>query len=84
MNLTKTYSAHQYERALESWGWLRIGEKVPICASLFGDVFLQSHSDIWFLDSIRGSLNRVWESLDALRAELRALVAEELAQLIKR
>jgi hypothetical protein len=70
MQLTKTFSQENYGRALESWSWLDLEGKAPLCTSLFGDVFLGSNDGVWFLDSIGGSLTRVWDDPAALRADL--------------
>ena len=38
MLLTKSFTADEFERALESWRWLGVEGKTPVLASLFGDV----------------------------------------------
>lgn len=70
MELTKSFSAEQYTGGLESWQWLGIEGKVPLWTSLFGDVFLDSDEGVWFLDSLEGSMTRVWDSPNAARAAL--------------
>jgi hypothetical protein len=42
VQLTKTFSADEYARGLESWAWLELAGKTPLFASLFGDVFFDS------------------------------------------
>jgi hypothetical protein len=70
MQLISGFSTTQYTRALESWGWLDIVGKTPLFTSPFGDVFLQGTDGVWFLDSIGGSLERLWDSLGALEEDL--------------
>jgi hypothetical protein len=72
MVLTKPFSAQAFARALESWTFLDIAGKIPVLASLFGDVFLQDHTGYWFLDSIEGSLSKV----AATRVELESVLGK--------
>jgi hypothetical protein len=37
---------------------------------LFGDVFLRSEDGWWYLDTIEGSLTRLWESRESMTGEL--------------
>lgn len=66
MQLTKTFAAEQFARGLESWQWLDLRGKTPRFASLFGDVFLEDESGWWFLDRLEGSIDRAWDSREAL------------------
>jgi hypothetical protein len=68
--LTKTFSADEYARALESWRWLGVDGKTPVLTSLFGDVFLQDAAGYWFLDTLEGSLTHTWNSRDEVQAAL--------------
>ena len=70
MSLTKTFAEDIYRSALESWSWLDLGTRVPVLASLFGDVFLQDSEGYWFLDSLQGKLTKVASSRDELQAIL--------------
>ena len=56
--------------ALESWAWLDLGSKVPLLASLFGDVILQDRTGYWFLDTLEGSLSRPWSSRQEVQSAL--------------
>ena len=67
--LTKTFSPARYSDALESWGWIGLGGKVPVL-SLFGHVFLQSVEGYWYLDVIGGSLELLWPDAATLQAVL--------------
>src|SRR5438445_5519309 len=58
MELTKTFAREAYSSALESWAWLDIATKVPVLATLFGDVFFQDAGGYWFLDTIRAASGR--------------------------
>ncbi|MEV1249684.1 suppressor of fused domain protein [Nonomuraea sp. NPDC049750] len=68
--MIRAFSPEQYERALKAWQWADIGDKVPLFASPFGDVFLRSDDGCWFLSIVHGTLTRCWDGVEALRAEL--------------
>jgi len=70
MLLTKTFAPDVYARGLESWSWIDIENKVPVLASLFGDVFLQDMRGYWFLDSVEGTLTTVATTRDELQTTL--------------
>ena len=70
MELTRSFSADQFARALESWDWAGIGGKQPLFTSPFGDVFFQAQDGFWFLDLLEGTLTRPWPDADALQADL--------------
>lgn len=62
MQLTKIFSKQQFDQALESWRWLDLGDREPMFASLFGDVFLHDGDGWWFLDTLEATLTREWDS----------------------
>ena len=70
MELTRSFTADQFARALESWDWADIQGKQPLFTSPFGDVFFQAQDGFWFLDLLEGTLTRPWSDADALQAEL--------------
>jgi hypothetical protein len=70
MQLTKTFPAETFSSALESWAWLDLAGKEPVFASLFGDVFLEAADGWWFLDTLDGSLERLWPGHEELLEEL--------------
>src|SRR5262245_11215734 len=70
MELTRSFTADQFARALESWDWAGIPGKQPLFTSPFGDVFFQARDSFWFLDLLEGTLTRPWRDADALQAEL--------------
>jgi hypothetical protein len=70
MELTRSFSADQFARALESWDWADIQGKQPLFTSPFGDVFFQAQDGFWFLDLLEGTLTRPWSDVGALQAEL--------------
>jgi len=43
VDLIRTFSPDQFTRALDSWGWIGIGDKSPVFTSPSGDVFFRSH-----------------------------------------
>ena len=62
MNLTFVPTPQEFEQALESWAWIGLGDKQPVFASLFGDVFFEADDGVWYLDQLEGTLTREWES----------------------
>ena len=70
MELTRSFTADQFARALESWDWADIQGKQPLFTSPFGDVFFQAQDGFWFLDQLEGTLTMPWPDADALQADL--------------
>jgi Domain of unknown function (DUF1851) len=70
VELTKTFAANEFVRALESWAWLDLSSTAPVFTSLFGDVFLRADDGWWYLDTIEGTLSRRWATQEELAAEL--------------
>jgi hypothetical protein len=70
MDLTRSFAPEQFARGLESWEWIGLGGKVPIFASLFGDVFLRSDDGFWWLDTLEGRLALEWPTAGALQTDL--------------
>jgi hypothetical protein len=70
MHLTRTFSAEQYERGLESWGFVDLSGKSPLFTSPFGDVFFRADDGFWWLDTLEGQLTRPWSSTEEMRAAL--------------
>jgi len=62
MELTRSFTADQFARALESWDWADIQGKQPLFTSPFGDVFFRAHDGFWFLDLLEGTLTRPWSA----------------------
>jgi hypothetical protein len=77
MELTKSFSAAQYHEALESWAWIGLEAKSPVCASLFGNVFLVSDEGCWYLDIVEGAISRAWPDLDEMRSSLASAEARD-------
>ncbi|MBB4904444.1 T6SS immunity protein Tdi1 domain-containing protein [Actinophytocola algeriensis] len=71
MELTRRFTAEQFESGLGSWEWLGLDGRTPVFASPFGDVFFESGDGIWLLDTIEGSLSCRWPDPAALEADLR-------------
>ena len=72
MELTKHFAADVYEQALEEWGWIGLDGKTPLMTSLFGDVFLRDDEGCWYLDVVRGTLDRLWPDEAAMHDALEA------------
>lgn len=70
VHLIREFAPDAYEFALSSWSWIGTGDKTPRFASCFGDMFLESPDGWWFLDTVEGTLERRWGSMDAMFAEL--------------
>ena len=70
MILTKEFSPQQFADALESWTWLPISPNQPVMASLFGDVFFVGPHGWSYLDTIEGTITRLWSSVDEVQAAI--------------
>jgi hypothetical protein len=70
VHLIREFAPDAYEFALSSWSWIGTGDKTPRFASCFGDMFLETPDGWWFLDTVEGTLERRWSSMDAMFAEL--------------
>ena len=70
VHLIREFAPDAYEFALSSWSWIGTGDKTPRFASCFGDMFLESLDGWWFLDTVEGTLERRWNSMDAMFADL--------------
>ncbi len=70
MHLIREFAPDAYEFALSSWSWIGTSDKTPRFASCFGDMFLESLDGWWFLDTVEGTLERRWSSMDAMFADL--------------
>ena len=70
MDVIRRFSAEQYTGALESWRWLGLDAMAPLCASPFGDVFLEDDQGVWWLDTLEGTLTRPWASREEFAATL--------------
>ena len=77
MELTRSFTAGQFARALESWDWADIQNKQPVFTSPFGDVFFKAQDGFWFLDLLEGMLTRLWSDADALQAELNTAAGQD-------
>lgn len=70
VHLIREFAPDAYEFALSSWSWIGTGGKTPRFASCFGDMFLESPEGWWFLDTVEGTLERLWASMDDMFADL--------------
>jgi hypothetical protein len=70
VHLIREFAPDAYDFALSSWSWIGTGDKTPRFASCFGDMFLESPDGWWFLDTVEGTLERRWSSMDAMFADL--------------
>lgn len=77
MDLTRTATRQQFALALSTWGWAGVERKVPLFTSLFGDVFLESYDGYWWLDAVRGTLGKPWETVEAMEADLDSARGQE-------
>ena len=77
MEAIRRFTDEQFGNALESWTWLDLAGKAPLCASPFGDVFLEDPTGgVWWLDTLEGTLTRPWPT----RGEFASAVADEAGQ----
>jgi hypothetical protein len=70
VHLIREFAPDAYEFALSSWSWIGTGDKTPRFASCFGDMFLESPDGWWFLDTVEGTLERRWNSMEGMFADL--------------
>lgn len=70
MHLIREFAPDAYEFALSSWSWIGTGGKTPRFASCFGDMFLEAQDGWWFLDTVEGTLERRWSTMDDMFADL--------------
>ncbi|WP_275003544.1 hypothetical protein [Promicromonospora iranensis] len=70
VHLIREFAPDAYDFALSSWSWIGTGDKTPRFASCFGDMFLESADGWWFLDSVEGTLDRCWDSMEGMFADL--------------
>ncbi|WP_454856158.1 hypothetical protein [Promicromonospora soli] len=70
VHLIREFAPDAYDFALSSWSWIGTGDKTPRFASCFGDMFLESLDGWWFLDTVEGTLERRWNTMDAMFADL--------------
>lgn len=70
VHLIREFAPDAYDFALSSWSWIGTGDKTPRFASCFGDMFLESFDGWWFLDTVEGTLERRWNTMDAMFADL--------------
>jgi len=70
VDLIRRFTPDQFDRALESWHWIGIGDKGPLFTSPFGDVFLRADDGFWWLDTLEATLTREWASAEDLTTAL--------------
>lgn len=70
MDLAKEFSTEEYAGALESWDWVDLAGAVPVLATLFGDVILQTPGGFAFLDTVGGALTVEWPDRESVEAAL--------------
>lgn len=70
MDFTLDVPADELAAALDSWTWIGLGDKTPLFASLFGDVFLEDTQGCWYLSQVEGTLTCAWPDRAALMAAL--------------
>ena len=71
MELVRRFPPELLAQALADWQWMpQLADKTPILASSFGDLFLQSQDGLWFLDTVDGTLARVWDNRQVLETQL--------------
>jgi hypothetical protein len=70
VHLIREFAPDAYEFALSSWSWIGTGGKTPRFASCFGDMFLESPDGWWFLDTVEGTLERRWDSMEGMFTDL--------------
>jgi len=74
MDLTRTFTPEQYERALAAWQWIGLDGLDPWFATAFGDVFLTGDDAVYWLDITAGELTQPFASSEEAK---RVLATEE-------
>src|SRR5581483_1212311 len=77
VDLVKTVGAAEYANALGSLDWLDFAGKTPLVASLFGDVFFESDTGCWFVDTMQGTLTQPWVTEAEMRAALASVDGQD-------
>jgi hypothetical protein len=70
VDLIRNFSHDEFSGALESWDWIGVGDKSPVFASPFGDVFFRAADGLWWLDTLEATLTRPWATAVELKAAL--------------
>ncbi len=70
MDLSRVFSAEQFDQALGPWEWIGLDGLDPWFASPFGDVFLTGDDGVYWLDIAAGELTREWVGVDAAKQAL--------------
>ncbi len=70
VDLIRNFSRDEFSGALETWDWIEIGDRSPVFASPFGDVFFRAADGLWWLDTIEATLTRPWATAEELKAAL--------------
>lgn len=70
MDLLRTFPPETWSQALDDWTWLDLTGKAPLCASPFGDAFLEADDGIWWLDHLEGRLTREFDNRESMSAAL--------------
>ncbi|GAA1856449.1 T6SS immunity protein Tdi1 domain-containing protein [Myceligenerans crystallogenes] len=71
MQLIREFTPAAFDFAMASWSWLGITDHVPRFATCFGDMFLESPAGWWFLDTVEGSLELRWRTMNEMFADLK-------------
>lgn len=74
---TRQFPEASYRQALESWTFIDLASKRPLFTSPFGDVFFQARDGLWWLDTLEGTLSRLWDAPEELRAALRTAEGQD-------
>jgi hypothetical protein len=72
MELVRQFTQEAYQGALEDWAWLDpVSRLTASFTSAFGGVFLKGDDGaLWFLDTLNGTLEKLWPDAAAFQAAL--------------
>ncbi len=60
-----------FPEAMASWRWLVSEKSKPLLITAMGDVFLDLSTSVWFLDTERGTVDRVAASREAWKESMK-------------
>jgi hypothetical protein len=74
MELTRTFTPEQYQRALAAWQWIGLDGLDPWFTTALGDVFFTSDDGVYWLDITAGELTQPFAGPEEAK---RVLATEE-------
>ncbi len=70
MELTRTFTPQEYDRALAAWEWIGLEGLDPWFTTAFGDVFLTGDDGVYWLDIAAGEVTRAFDNAEQAKRVL--------------